>query len=1013
MLIVASLDFVSAFQASGHGDASSSFATNTAAACSMRQLHGSEGVNEKMCWNGRRKKRSRSKTELAERIQPDDCDDSSSIPSIHTATTTTKSTKSNIQIPHSARKSRNKGDRRIFFASTLLTAGMSLYSSSPKVIAHAAAADDNYNIVSTNSNLKYKTSPVNKRSGITVFDVEEKGYYNVQFVTFLSRFLINFDADCQRWWTNATATAMTNRRRHRRQKHDSGKSISGDDDDDEYYMSLFGAFSASVEVGLQEYEGRDGPRRLLNLLVQRYCNTATTTNNEGHALLQEARRQLALLFGLLDNGYQPVDEISKLLAAVDNASIERVVLMKNNFYSYAEGDAPPRVSFPDPNAGEGFARASGRAIMGATGRLLRVDLVDSGSGYKRAPSVVIAPPASGLGRAATARAILTRDTYDVEKRNGSGMAGRSIERIVLLDGGETYSADEAIKVTISAPDGGSTGKATSAQATGKAVREYKVVSVDIVSGGSGYATNTAIPVYIEPPSTKQVAIAGDDGYVPMEAQSTYDLATAPSPDSITMNQAVTSVNDIDVTEQPVFLSSAKGKATSRNCIGLTCSDDERVILSAFARAEHDPDIDFWRKLPDFVENDVELERYVTSLNQFICGTTTAFDFKENHSLWNATLPSQQLLRLTPSGYGLQLNNERKRYEWAFAPNFSDLYSDDWWMRSEPHSNRIDSDFGPRGRFPIEKLKDYDLTTALRFTAAGALCSSGAHLILTPIDVVKTKMQVDSSKYTNIFSSFQKVMEEGNGVGAFFTGWAPTFAGYFVWGGTIYTVVELVRRYLTDYLGQTFADVATLEVPIVIFASSLSAVFGALVICPFEAVRIRTVSRPEFGTNIVDVFDRMVKDEGFQTLFAAVPAFLLKDIPFAVAKFTVFDVVSNKLYESFPNTRDDIKLSLYVTLLSGIIGGMFASVVSNPADSTISAMKKAKSDSGPVETAKQIWHDAGVKGFFTGLQLRLLFNSLIVSIQFLLYDSVKLLFRIGSDDLKLYLDVLGGALNASG
>lgn len=140
-----------------------------------------------------------------------------------------------------------------------------------------------------------------------------------------------------------------------------------------------------------------------------------------------------------------------------------------------------------------------------------------------------------------------------------------------------------------------------------------------------------------------------------------------------------------------------------------------------------------------------------------------------------------------------------------------------------------------------------------------------------------------------------------------------------------------------------------------------------------------------------------------------PAFLLKDIPFAIAKFTVFDIVSNKLYESFPSAREDIKLSLYVTLLSGVIGGLFASVVSNPADSTISEMKKAKSDLGPIETAKQLWQDAGIEGFFTGLQLRLLFSALIVSIQFFLYDSVKLLLLIGSDDLKLYLDVLGGAL----
>jgi hypothetical protein len=37
---------------------------------------------------------------------------------------------------------------------------------------------------------------------------------------------------------------------------------------------------------------------------------------------------------------------------------------------------------------------------------------------------------------------------------------------------------------------------------------------------------------------------------------------------------------------------------------------------------------------------------------------------------------------------------------------------------------------------------------------------------------------------------------------------------------------------------------------------------------------------------------------------------------------------------------------------------------------------------------------------------------VVSLQFLVYDSVRLSLGIGSDDLKVYLDVLGSALRDS-
>jgi hypothetical protein len=74
--------------------------------------------------------------------------------------------------------------RRMFAAAALFSA------------AAAIGSDDD---VAEASELRWEASPVNKRSGVTVFDAENSGY-NVKFVTYLSRFLLNFDENCQRWW---------------------------------------------------------------------------------------------------------------------------------------------------------------------------------------------------------------------------------------------------------------------------------------------------------------------------------------------------------------------------------------------------------------------------------------------------------------------------------------------------------------------------------------------------------------------------------------------------------------------------------------------------------------------------------------------------------------------------------------------------------------------------------------------------------------------------------------------
>eukprot|EP00815_Leptocylindrus_aporus_P000527 CAMPEP_0116067676 /NCGR_PEP_ID=MMETSP0322-20121206/11191_1 /TAXON_ID=163516 /ORGANISM="Leptocylindrus danicus var. apora, Strain B651" /LENGTH=976 /DNA_ID=CAMNT_0003554609 /DNA_START=139 /DNA_END=3066 /DNA_ORIENTATION=- len=865
--------------------------------------------------------------------------------------------------------------RRVYLGAAMFGLGMAVAPSPSEALDYG--------------NLKFKTSPVNKRFGVTVYDAETKGYFSVKFVTYLSRFLINFDADCQRWWYARAADIPRD---------------STVEQVNQMRLRQFGAFSASVEVGLQEYEDEEGPGRLLRSLLKRFCpqtkeeldevnrgvNISPSALDKQQHEIKEARRQLALLFALLEDN-QPVEQLTKLLAAIDNGSIEFVVV-NNGGEGYAPGYGSPYVVFPEPEAGEGFSRATGRAVLGVTGKLLRIDLVHRGSGYTRTPTVTISPPSSGEGKAAIAQAVLIDD----------GVSSGRIERISITSPGEGYSEDEPITVTITPAK---KSKKPSVVATAKAIREYKVNAVKLIDGGSGYATEKPLDVYVEPPPLTARINMND----PMYASAYPTDVPLPSSDPPRRYASKEMSQNINTRAQI-----AAGSGGGGNCVGRACYD-EAVKVTAYPRAEYDSYQSRWN-MEEF-EKVIDVEKAVeqrAAASRIVSATTTGYDFRSNAGnkmdLFGKATSSSQLLNLLPSGYGLEYNKKLKRYNWALARNFEDMSND--WLQGSSSSKPLDPDFGPRGRSPIERVREYDLATALRFTASGAICCSSAHIVLTPIDVVKTKMQIEPKKYTNVFSSFEKVLKENdNNFGVFFTGWAPTLLGYLFWGGAAYTIVETLRRYLTEYVGP--ANASSLEVPIIVFSAACSALVGGFLICPFEAVRIRSVSQPDYAEDVFGVLKRMINDEGIETLFAAVPAFLLKEVPFAMAKFTVFDLTSEKLYELFPVAQEDIQLSLYVSLFSGTMGGIVAAFVSNPADSTISEMKKAKSDLGPLQTAKKLLEKDGISSLFTGLYLRMFFYSLMVSIQFFLYDFVKYLLGIGTDDLKLYLDVLGGALTEGG
>jgi solute carrier family 25 (mitochondrial phosphate transporter), member 3 len=96
-----------------------------------------------------------------------------------------------------------------------------------------------------------------------------------------------------------------------------------------------------------------------------------------------------------------------------------------------------------------------------------------------------------------------------------------------------------------------------------------------------------------------------------------------------------------------------------------------------------------------------------------------------------------------------------------------------------------------------------------------------------------------------------------------------------------------------------------------------------------------------------------------------------------------------------------------------LGGSAAAIISNPADAVISELKKNKSDISPLDAVNSMLERAGPSAFFVGLPLRIVFYSLVASLTFVVYDSVRLALGIGSDDLMLYLDVLGGALGEAG
>lgn len=89
-------------------------------------------------------------------------------------------------------------------------------------------------------------------------------------------------------------------------------------------------------------------------------------------------------------------------------------------------------------------------------------------------------------------------------------------------------------------------------------------------------------------------------------------------------------------------------------------------------------------------------------------------------------------------------------------------------------------------------KKYDLSYYLKGALAGGICCSITHGALCPVDVVKTRIQLDPVKFNKgLIGGFSQVIAE-EGINGLATGLGPTVVGYFV-QGSYYTPSQSIKQ----------------------------------------------------------------------------------------------------------------------------------------------------------------------------------------------------------------------------
>jgi len=279
----------------------------------------------------------------------------------------------------------------------------------------------------------------------------------------------------------------------------------------------------------------------------------------------------------------------------------------------------------------------------------------------------------------------------------------------------------------------------------------------------------------------------------------------------------------------------------------------------------------------------------------------------------------------------------------------------------------------------------------RFALAGAVCCSVTHAAVCPIDVVKTRIQLSPEIYNSgMLGGFRQVIKN-EGALALLTGIGPTAVGYAFQGALKFGGYEFWKKSFINYLG---VEKATNNRTLVYTAASgIAEFFADVALCPLEAVRIRLVSQPDFAKSLPSAAARLLKESGvIKGFYSGFIPMLFKQIPYTMAKFVVYERVAEAMYASMKTPKDKVSASTAtaINLGSGLIAGLCAAVISQPADTLLSKMNKAKAADGQgilsrlAEQARLL----GFSGLMTGLTARLFMVGTLTAAQFAIYGDIK-------------------------
>ncbi|KAH6675497.1 mitochondrial carrier domain-containing protein [Halenospora varia] len=276
------------------------------------------------------------------------------------------------------------------------------------------------------------------------------------------------------------------------------------------------------------------------------------------------------------------------------------------------------------------------------------------------------------------------------------------------------------------------------------------------------------------------------------------------------------------------------------------------------------------------------------------------------------------------------------------------------------------------------------------TFGGLLACGLTHTVVTPLDLVKCRRQVDSKMYTGNFQAWGKI-GRAEGFRGIYTGWSPTFFGYSAQGAFKYGGYEFFKKWYADLAGPEAAY--KYKTGLYLAASASAEFIADVALCPFEAVKVRMQTTiPPFASGTLAGINTVTAKEGWGGLYKGLYPLWGRQIPYTMMKFASFETIVEMIYDRLPGQKSDYSKAAQtgVSFTGGYLAGILCAVVSHPADVMVSKLNANRQPGEAFGAAMgRIYKDIGFVGLWNGLPVRIVMIGTLTGLQWMIYDYFKI------------------------